>query len=237
MARIKKRRIFLACILVGVVAGPLLAWHQATRLPEWYETPMIAGNVLDLRDRTTLQQAEQTVETKLGQVQPTPDGTTEVELNEGDINALLASQVARVADAQNLTSGVKRIKTSVANGKIESGAVINLSDLPAEVLNQQEQGMVLRLIQAFPALAERDVYVGIEGTPTVANGQVNLTGTQVRIGNLRFALTDVANRLGVSEATLSQELSQRIAPGQVGIRDVELVDDRVRIRVKTNSGG
>jgi hypothetical protein len=234
MARIQKRWVFLGCILLGGVGGPLFAWHQATQLPEWYGQPTIAGNMIDLSDRTALQQAEKAVESKLDQVQPAPDGTAEVELSEADINALLASEVARRADAQDLTAGVKRIKTRVNNGKIESGAVVNLSDLPEGVLQPQEQSLVTRLVQAFPALVEQDVYVGIEGTPTVTNGQVNLAGTQLRIGNLRFSLADVANQLGVSEADVNEELIRRLAPEQVGIQDVKLVGDRVRIRGTAN---
>lgn len=234
MAQVKKRWVFLSCILLGVVGGPLFAWHQATQLPEWYENPTIAGSVIDLNDRTTLHQAEQSVETKLEQIQPATNGTAEVELNATDINTLLAAEVARIADAQNLTSGVKRIKTSVENGKIESGAVVNLSDLPEGALNQQQQHLVTKLIETFPALAKRDVYVGIEGTPTVENGQLNLAGTQLRIGNLRFSMADVASQLGISETTLNEELIQRLAPERFGIQDVELAGDRIRIRGTAN---
>ncbi len=234
MASIKKRWVFLSCVVLGVLGGPLFAWHQATQLPEWYENPTIAGNVLDLNDRASLQQAEQTVETKLEQVKSTPSGSTEVELNEADVNAILAAKVASIADAQNLSTGVKQIKTSVENGKIESGAIVNLADLPEGALSQQQQNIVTKLIEAFPALAKRDVYVGIEGTPTVENGQLNLAGTQLRIGNLRFSMADVASQLGVSEETLNEELIRRIAPQQVGIQDVELVGDRIRIRGTAN---
>jgi hypothetical protein len=153
-----------------------------------------------------------------------------VELNGAELNALFASQVARVADSQNLTPAVKRISTQIADGKIESGAVINLANLPTHTLSQTEQDALMQLVKAFPGLSDRDVYVGVEGTPAIANGQLKLDGTRLRIGNVKLSVADVARQLGVSEASLQERIDQQIPLERVGIQDVQLQNDAVKIR-------
>lgn len=222
--------LILTCILVGLISGPLYFWYQATRLPDWYSDRAVAASSLDLSDRAAIQQAAQKVEARLSNIQPAPDGRAEVELNEAELNALVASQVARIADSQNLAPVVKRINTQIAEGRIESGAVINLADLPARSLRQHEQDLLMQLVQAFPGLSDRDVYVGIEGTPAIADGRLKLDGTHLWIGNVRFSVADVARQLGVSESALRECIGQQLPLDQLGIWDVQLEDASIKIQ-------
>ncbi|WP_421654529.1 hypothetical protein [Leptothermofonsia sp. ETS-13] len=230
----KRIWIILVCIAVGLISSPLYFWYQVTRLPEWYHDRTVAANTLDLSDRTAIQQARQTVDQKLSSIQPATDGSTEVELTDSELNALFASEVARVAETQNLKPAVKRISTNIADGRIESGAVINLRNLPADALTQTKQNAIVKLVKAFPGLSEREVYVGIEGTPSVADGQLKLDGTRLRIGNLNLSVTEVAHRLGISESALQENLIRLIPLDQVGIQSVQLRENAVKIQGRMN---
>ncbi len=230
----KRIWIILACIAVGLISGPLYFWYQATRLPDWYRDRTLATNTLDLSDRTAIQQARQTVDQKLSSIQPAADGSAEVELTDSELNALFASEVARVAETQNLEPAVKRISTNIVDGRIESGAVINLKNLPADALSQTRQEAIVKLVKAFPGLSEREVYVGIEGTPAVEGGQLRLDGTRLRIGNLSLSVAEVAHRLGISESTLQENLIRLIPLDQVGVQNVQLGENAVKIQGRMN---
>jgi hypothetical protein len=230
----KKFWIFIGCIAIGLVSGPVYFWYQATRLPDWYSDRSAASNSIDLGDRAAVQQAQQKVHKKISHIQPSTDGKAEVELKESELNALIAPQVVRVAASQRLTPAVKQISTTIADGKIESGAVINLADLPTSNLSQNEQEALVKLVKAFPGLSGRQVYVGVEGVPAIKNGQINLNSTQVRIGNLRLSVAEVARQLGVSETALQEKLDRQISLEKVGIQDVQLTRDAVKIRGTAN---
>lgn len=230
----KKFWIIVSCFAIGLIGSPLYFWYQATRMPDWYSDRAIAANSIDLSDRVAVEQAQQTVDAKLANVQPSADGRTEVTLTGSELNALMASQVARIAESENLSPVVKRVSTNIVDGKIESGAVINLSKLPETTLNQREQDALLKLAKAFPGLSERDVYVGVEGNPSIQDGQLKLDGTHLRIGNLRLSISDVARQLGVSEDALRERLDREISLDRVGVQDVQLSDGVVKIRGTVN---
>ncbi|NJP10948.1 MAG: hypothetical protein HC866_16930 [Leptolyngbyaceae cyanobacterium RU_5_1] len=230
----KKFWFYLAGVGVGVVGVPYYFWNQATQLPGWYDDRAISANAINLRDRAALQQAQQSTKTKFANVHPFADGTAAIELTESEFNSLLASEISSAVDTQNLASAVRAVNTTIKNGKIESGAVINLADASTETLTQNEQTLLMELVKVFPGLTDRDVYVGIEGTPTIENGQFSLRHTRIRIGNLRFSVADIAQQLGVSEAALRQELEHQIPLKQLGVHDVHVLGDRVQIRGVVN---
>lgn len=222
--------ILLMCGVAGAVGVPYYFWHQVTQVPTEFRERAIAANTIDLSDQAALQEARQNVQTKLAQIQPAADGTVEVELTGAELNDLLASQVASVVEAQNLTPAVKGISTTIADGKIASGAVINLSAVRDKTLNSPGQPILEEITKVLPGLTDREVYVGVEGTPAIETGQLKLANTRIRVGNLRFSLADVAQRLGTSEAELQQQLDRQLPLDQLGIQKVELTDDRVQIR-------
>ncbi len=230
----KKIWFIFACVLAGMVLGPLFLWYQATQLPSWYSDRTVAVNALDLRDRASLDQARQTIKTKLETIQPGADGTAAVELTDTEINTLLADGVARVTAGHHLSKAIKQINTTIEQGRLESGAVINLANIPVNDLSESEQSILSQLIATVPGLGERDVYVGVEGTPTVANGQLQLDGISIRVGNLRWSVADVAQRLGVPPESLQQEIDRQLALHQLTINDIQIAGNSIRIRGSVN---
>ena len=88
---------------------------------------------------------------------------------------------------------------------------------------------IAQLLGTVLGLGDREVYVGITGTPIVVNGQLQLDPTmRIQVGNLRFTVTDVAQKLGVSEVKLLPMINQQVHWGQMGIQDVNWVGDRIQ---------
>ena len=90
--------------------------------------------------------------------------------------------------------------------------------------------MVARVVSKFPQLKDQDIYVGIEGKPKLENGQLTLpNNSQVRIGNLTFSLSEVAQKLGVPRDRLQQSLNLNI--DELNLQDLQFKDNEVILKV------
>lgn len=229
-------------MVLGSVGGVLFYfWQQATQLPSWYvnaapasvtgETQLQGGN------QSQRQQQRQTLETKLetkiadrvdqaiGSGQP-----ANLQLDSTEVNSLLTSELTRTATAK-LGSAIKGVNTTIKNGTVESGAVVNLAEVPLDRLSAAERSTVTKMLTAFPSLSQRTIYIGIEGQPSVRDGQVRLdSNTRLRLGDLSFTPAEIAQRLGVSEDKVRQQLELQLKLGKLKVSDIELVGDRAVIR-------
>lgn len=226
----KKVGLIVVAVLIAIAIPPLYYWHQLTDVPQ----TQAAANAIRLNDPVAIQQARQTVDQKLARIQTGPDGTATVELTGADVNALIASELVRTPQAQPIAAAVKQVNTTIDRGKLASGAVVNLSNLPTERLSPTEQAAVKQLVDRFPALAKRDVYIGVEGNPTVVDGRLQLGEPQLRIGNLRFSLAEVAQQLGLSETQFRQAIDRQLPLSQLGVQEVQISGNTVQIRGAAN---
>lgn len=250
------KRLLIAVLLVlfGVSAVVFYLWRQATQLPSWYtETSNIETTNPDLtspdqgkpdssppgKEKTQqgqaqqAQQAQKRVETKIAErVQQAPKRKqVDVELDQAEVRNLFTSEIARKAKSSQLGKAVKGVNTTVEDGKVESGAVVNLARVSIEQLPSHEQSILSKMRAAFPDLSDRDLYIGIEGTPSVKNGQVKLDeDVRVRVGNLSFTPAELSQRLGVPEEQIRKQIGLQLQLGKLKVSDFEFVGDRAVIR-------
>jgi uncharacterized protein YdgA (DUF945 family) len=108
--------------------------------------------------------------------------------------------------------------------------VINPAKLKTLDLPRQQQAMVERVVSKFPQLKDQDIYIGIEGQPKLENGQLTLpNNSQVRIGNLTFTLSEVAQKLGVDPTRLQQSLNLNI--DELNLQDLQFKENEVILKV------
>ncbi|MDJ0705422.1 MAG: hypothetical protein QNJ46_19255 [Leptolyngbyaceae cyanobacterium MO_188.B28] len=156
---------------------------------------------------------------------PVENQPVEVELTAEEFNTLVAAEPT-VQKVLQLTKG---FNTTIEDGVVESGFVINLSNLPMENLDSQEQEVLQQVMQIFPGLETQDFYIGIEGQPRIEQGQLRWDETtQFKVGGLSFSLNDVAQQLGLSPEQLQQLISLEL--GEVNPGNAELPEQRVLIR-------
>lgn len=221
-----KRLFWAIAILIGLASGILFyLWQQATATPSWYRNP--AG--IRLNDPAAVQQAKDLVTAKMAKAKPQANGTHELYLTDKDVNAIAITGIGTLAKHTPLTAAIESVNSTIQDGRIESGAVINLADVSLSSLNPTERNLVSQLKAQFPGLVNREIYVGIEGRPIVQNGQLQFDDSlRIKIGNLSLTAADAAQRLGLSEATLQKVLHQEL--GTLQIEDVQVIDDQVRLR-------
>lgn len=248
----------IGVIFLGIAAGAFSLiyyyWDQATALPEWYT----ASEKLDKaqanssqnqkskevgtqgeKARAAKQTLERKVETSLresqqpGNRQANYRKNVQVKLDEGDINNIVTSEVSKNAENTKLLKAVKGSNTTIKSGKVESGFVANLSDVPVDELPAGEKSVLEKLTKAFPYLKDQEVYIGIVGQPKVENHKIKFDdNTLIRVGNLRFPLSELSKRLDIPQADLQRTISFEL--GKLEVNHVEFTRDSALLRGSVN---
>jgi hypothetical protein len=232
-----RKQLFIGfCVVLGAIAGvTIFFWQRATQLPTWYTAKPASESTSNLPNPRQVEQPARTttrqdVTTKINSAvqQASTGAPVKVELDQQEVNNLVTSALDQAAKQSPITKAIEQANTTIQNGRIETGAVINLNRVTAEQLSTQEREALTKVLKTFPAVGDRPFYVGIEGKPRIENGQVVLDeSTRIRLGDLRFTLIEVAERLGIPPETLQERI--RLQLGDMQVNGVEMVGDRLVI--------
>ena len=210
---VKKIGFMLLILFLGGSALLIYYWRQLTRLPTWYASAPSERLNFEPPDQKAAEEAkdalirriktekvqQSTVETSRSPEHPPEHPPIEVELTAEEFNTLVATD----STARAFLQFAKGFKTTIDDGKLESGIVINLADVPTENLDEQRQAILHQAIQTFPGLDDQDVYLGIEGQPRVEDGQLQWDqNTHIKVGGLSLSLGETAHQLGLSPEEL-----------------------------------
>ncbi len=248
------KRLFIAVslALAGVGAVAFYYWQQATQLPAWYTSsqieptaqadqptaidPTVTAASEQPGDRTTMSKqapaqtiagankskAPATTVPSMAQKQP-----TKTHLHQNELTQLFTTEITRKAESKKLGSALKGANTTMQNGTVESGAVVNLSDITPEQLPPDERAFFSKLVTAFPEVTRQSFYIGVEGKPTIKNGQAQLDNNlRVKLGNLSFTPAQLSQRLGIPEEQIRQQLQLQVQLGNLKAKQSQLADDR-----------
>jgi hypothetical protein len=209
--------IMVAAAMIG--GGAAYAWNRLTAVPPWYAstTPLASPNL----------SLNELINTKLA-ADTDGDDRLEVTLTVTEVNQIVnaaATQDPRLAPVLATGQGVQ---TTISRDRIESGTLINLSQIPRDSLPPGGTQALDQLTQTFPMLANNEVYIGLSGTPTIVDGRLNFgEDASVRIGRLTFPLNEVASRLGMSQGQLENQLSTILLQQGVPIDSLEVVNGEI----------
>ena len=106
--------------------------------------------------------------------------------------------------------------------------MINLADLPLDQLSDRDRSRVNHLLSLVPGLNEQQVFIGLESSPEIRNGRLELEGnTTVRIGQLRLPLNVVAQQLGVSVDDLETQVTDLLQREGISLEEIRVEGDRL----------
>lgn len=224
----KRALIWAGFVVVGAVAGVTgYYWTQATYLPRWYGQ---SGATLSGETAT----ASDLLNTQVATAQPATEG--QIVLNEAELNRVVVDAIANAPQAEKLLAIAKGINTSIQSDRIQSGVVLNLADIPADALPPQGQQALEQLTQSLPMLANRDVYIGIQGRPQIVDGRLVLDdSTVINIGRLKIPLSDVASQLGMTSEELANHLAGALAASGLRLEDIQLSNGQITLQGGTPS--
>ncbi|MEL7494485.1 MAG: hypothetical protein AAGJ95_11050 [Cyanobacteria bacterium J06554_11] len=153
----------------------------------------------------------------------------DVVISEGMLNQMVTEAIAAQPDLAPVLTNAKDVKTTIADGRIESGMVINLSEIPLESLPAEGQQAIEQITRTFPFLANREVYLGIEGSPQVKDGSFSLNDTDIRFGQLKLPVANVASQLGISQTDIEQQITGALTQQGLTPEDIKVADGQIII--------
>jgi len=227
-----------------LVASPIAAlayyWNTATKLPSWYTSKSPTTQSVVVKETEMLKQTNikprQTVKDKIETArQQGNQESVEINLTEADLNDLVISEVVKKTGNKKLPEAVKGINTTIQNGKIESGAVVNISQIPTDKMRQKEKIALTNLTKTFPFLENQEVYVAVVGKPSVKNGQIKFDdNAEIKVGNLSFTLDEISQKLGVPKEQIEKRINLELKLGTVKVEDIELLEQQALIKGSSN---
>jgi hypothetical protein len=227
----------LAIAAAAVGSGLGYAGMQTSTLPEWYSQTTEGFSEIASMDSSSTDSSS-TGDSAGDDVSASAETRSEQSFGDDVLSVIPADQlnqmVTEAIASQPYTAPIldvaKGINTSIQNGRIESGVVMNLTDLPMAALPAEGQQAIAQLTQTFPFLANRDVYLGVEGSPKVVDGALSLDDTHIKIGQLKLPIDSVAQQLGLSQGDIEQQIGALLNQQGLTLNDVEIVDGQLVIK-------
>ncbi len=220
--------------LIATIGGAYYVWQQAIQVPEEYskadaddktdsQVPLQPDRITERAAVTKQKIAAPLDRARSGQ-------KVNVKLSDRDINNLVVAKLATSQQNKQVPVGIKGIKTNIKDGKIYTGAMVNLDQLVHSSKPGSQTAALSKLTDKLTFLKGRDVYVGIVGKPTVEGDRVKFsTDTQIKIGNMNFTLAQLAENLGVSSAKLQQTLDLQLQQQNFKVNRINLDNNGLAI--------
>ena len=230
-----KRLLLIFSLILGAMGmSVFFLWKQATQLPEWY--------IQSSPNETFISSTKQAKNSKNSEevLRKVSDNLTdktvgEVELDEEEVNSLILSSISKKDNTSKFARAIKGTNTRIQNGKISVGAVIETSSIPVHELSARKQTKIIQLLQNLP-VKEKNIYIGIEGTPSIRNQQLSFDDTaRISLGNFSFPITEVSQNLGIPQESLSQLIAQELKKLPIKLENIDIQDERVIIRGSQNN--
>jgi len=233
----KRVGVISLLISTGVIAGLYYYWRQATALPSWYTKRANITNVVSAKNQPGLQQATEKLEAKIAATtqQLANNKDVELQLDKDELNNLLALEIAEKSNKTRLAKAVKAVKTDIVDGKLKTGAIVNISEIPTAQLGKTEAAALKKVIKAFPTLEDRQVYIGVEGKPILKSGELIFDeNSKIKIGNLSFTQAELSEKLGIPESKIKQVTKLQLQVNNLKVSDIELTDNKALLKGSVN---
>ena len=232
------KKILIKLILLALVGGAgsvYYLWQQATKLPDEYveaisatktDSPDLPLPSRQISEQATVSKSKITTpidRAKVGQ-------KVAVKLNDRDLNNLVVAKLANSQTNKQVPAGVKGISTNIKNGKIHTGALVNLDKLAKDGKPGSQAAALSKITDRLPFLKDRDVYIGIVGKPVVEGNRIKFDeDTQIKVGNMNFTISQLAENLGVSEAKIQQAIDFQLQQQNLQVNRVDLTNNQIEI--------
>lgn len=225
----------LGVALIATIGGAYYVWQQAIQVPEEYTEATTDDKVdslsLPLQPSQITERVALTKQKITAPIDRAQSGQkVKIELSDRDINNLVVAKLAKSQLDRQIPVGIKGIKTNIKDGKIYTGAMVNLDQLTHNSKPGSQAAALSKLTDKLAFLKGRDVYVGIVGKPTVEGDRVKFApDTQIKIGNMNFTLTQLAENLGISPAKLQQTLDLQLQQQNFKVNRIDLNNNGLAI--------
>ena len=225
--------LFFAGIGVGSLAVGYYS-SQLTALPTGYRgnKPNQEKRVLYFKDAET-EEVTAKIQRQVEQQLEVQQDSVEVQLQEQELNELLINNIAQKTSSTEILETARIVKQKINANEIEIGAIVNTSQLSLDKMKTHENNFIQRALATFPAVQERDVYIGVEGKLRAENGRLQFdNNTKIKLGNVKLTIQEIADILGVPPEKIRRRLDFEM--NKLNIHEVELGGEGVTLKVSVD---
>ena len=256
---VKKSIVILIIAALLALGLFIFGWSRATALPDWYQSgiadgsvavgvspqglgregaaiqiPRASGRHIGRRGRGagfSLRHHQTAGEVPLSRVWR--EGR-EIELLQPELELLLVGRLGSVGGRAQIPALRPGRHVFLQEDEIEIGAILSLSEVPAETLDDPKWSRVRQLTRLFPSLATRDLYVAFRGQPSVRYGNLYFDPTsRLKVGKLTLPFATTVSLL-LPEGDRFQD-GLEIDLGRFDLEEIEVLDGSVRMVVVQRS--
>jgi hypothetical protein len=234
----KMRKLLFRLILLALIGGGGIfyyIWQQATKLPDEYveaveankqdveQPPLQASQIASQANESRNKLTKPLLKAKVGQ-------KVVIKLTDRDLNNLAIDKLASFQSDKRLPSGVSGMNTKIKDGKIYAGALVDLDRLARDGKPGTKVGGLTKITDKLPFLKNRSIYVGIVGQPMFDGSHIEFDeSTQIKVGNMNFTITQLAENLGVAPEKIQQAIDLKIKQKNLKIDRINLENDGLKI--------
>ncbi|WP_373542551.1 hypothetical protein [Chamaesiphon sp.] len=224
----------LGVILVGAIGGAYYIWQEAIKVPEEYikaSTETKADSQFPLQPSQITERAAVSKKKITAPIASARSGQqVQVKLNSTDLNNLVVAKLAKSQPTKQVPIGIKGIRTNIKDGKIYTGAMVNLDQLVRNGKPGNQTATLTKITNKLTFLKGRDVYIGIVGKPTIQGSKIEFDpDTQIKIGNMNFTITQLAENLGISPEKLQQTIDLQIQQQNFKVNRINIENNGLAI--------
>jgi hypothetical protein len=232
------KKIIIKSILlvsIGTIGGLYYLWQEATKIPDEYTEAVTANQTSspDLPIQPSLITEGETISKNkiFGPISRAKVGQkVAVKLNNKDLNNLVVAKLAATQNKKQIPAGIKGIHTNIKDGKIYTGALVNLDRLVHDSPPGSQVAALSKLTDKLPFLKDRDIYIGIIGKPIVAGSHIEFDrDTQIKVGRMNFTISQLAENLGISPAKIQRAIDLKLQQQNLKIDRLDLENNQLKI--------
>lgn len=129
-----------------------------------------------------------------------------VRLETRDVRDLALAGLARDPEGRRVLALARAINVEIHDGEIGFELVVNLGELPRELLTDKERETIEKVETFLPFLGG-DLPISVHGRPEANRGKIRLGGRpRVEVSILKLSIETVSERLGKSVEELQESL-------------------------------
>jgi hypothetical protein len=232
------KKIIIKSILlvsIGTIGSLYYLWQEATKVPAEYTEAVTANKtsnsdlslqssqIEERKDLSKNKIVRAMARSKAGQ-------KVTVKLNNRDLNNLVVAKLANAQANKQVPAGIKGINTNIKDGKIYTGALVNLDRLVHDSPPGSQIAALSKLTDKLPFLKDRDIYIGMIGKPIVAGSRIEFDrDTQIKIGRMNFTISQLSENLGISPAKIQRAIDLKLQQHNLKIDRVGLENNQLAI--------
>lgn len=232
------KKIIIKSILlvsIGTIGSLYYLWQEATKVPAEYTEAVTANKTSNPDLSLQSSQIEERKDLRKNQIvsamaRSKAGEKVTVKLNNRDLNNLVVAKLANAQANKQVPAGIKGINTNIKDGKIYTGALVNLDRLVHDSPPGSQIAALSKLTDKLPFLKDRDIYIGMIGKPIVAGSRIEFDqDTQIKIGRMNFTISQLSENLGISPAKIQRVIDLKLQQHNLKIDRVNLENNQLAI--------